>query len=174
MNPPDPAAVAGTDDPTSTPARSVLAPSTLAPVTLAPSTLAQSTLARRQAELVASLVAGGPPPAGFDETRLAATRSALLRKRAAAAARAWPLLAHVVGADWNQIFARHRGGHPPVGGLRDGWHVARALRDQGALPVGAARELAEREAELRYDGRRPPRPRRFARLRRAIAGRRAG
>ena len=64
------------------------------------------------------------------------------------------------------MFARFRIGHDPVGGLREGWQVARALRELGELPAAAAAELAAREAELDFDGRRPPRPRRTAGLRR--------
>jgi hypothetical protein len=129
-------------------------------------------LADRQAALVAALVAGGPAPAGFDPDRLAAAQRALLRKRAAAAAVEWPLLDRSFGARWPDTFSRLRAGQDPVGGLRDGWHVARALRERGELPAAAAAELAAREAELRYDdpafwdGRRAPRPRRAARVRR--------
>ena len=131
-------------------------------------------LAQRQADLVAALVAGGPAPTGFDTARLDATRQALLRKRAGAAAVEWPLLAASLGAGWVREFARLRDGHEPVGGLRDGWHVARALESSGELGPRAAAELAIRQAELRYDGLGAPRRRRFAGLRRAVAARRAG
>ncbi|MET8467765.1 hypothetical protein ABZU93_32330, partial [Micromonospora zamorensis] len=57
-------------------------------------------LAQRQAELVATLVAGGPPPPGFAPAQLAATRAALRRKRAGEVARHWPLLAAGLGATW--------------------------------------------------------------------------
>jgi hypothetical protein len=121
-------------------------------------------LAERQAALVAALVAGGTLPPGFDPARLAAARRALLRKRAADAARLWPLLAGSLGADWARVFAAHRDGHEPVGALRDGWDVAVALRECGELPASAAAELAVREATMRYDGRGAPR-------RRSLAGR---
>ncbi|QJY46615.1 hypothetical protein [Pseudonocardia broussonetiae] len=124
---------------------------------------ARDRLAARQAALVEALVAGGPPPPGFDATRLDATRCALLRKRAGAAAELWPLLAASFGARWSAVFAEHRDGHEPVGALRDGWDVARAVT---GLTGGAAAELAAREAAFRYDGRHPPRPRLRTRLRR--------
>ncbi|MFG3645125.1 hypothetical protein ACGF3C_33120 [Micromonospora sp. NPDC047762] len=117
-------------------------------------------LAERQAELVAALVAGGEPPAGFAPGPLAATRAALLRKRAGEVARHWPLLAAGLGARWSTAFAEWAARRPTCGSLRDGWDLARALRAQQALPPAAAEELAVREARLRYDGLRAPRPRR--------------
>jgi hypothetical protein len=125
-------------------------------------------LAARQAALVAALVADGPLPAGFDPVRVGAARRALLRKRAGEAAKAWPLLAAALGPEWPAVFAADRAGTAPVGGLRDGWDLARALRARGELPARAAAELAAREAELRYDGRRDPRPRPLAAARRAL------
>ena len=127
-------------------------------------------LAIRQAELVAALVAGGASPAGFDPARLAATRRALLRKRAGEAAKAWPLLAAAHGAAWPAVFAEHCAGRPPAGPLRDGWDVARTLRAGGRLPEAAVTELAEREAALHYDGTSAPTPRRWRRLRRRFFG----
>ncbi|GAA2569924.1 hypothetical protein [Pseudonocardia hydrocarbonoxydans] len=118
-------------------------------------------LAQRQAALVDALVAGGPAPPGFDAADVDATLGALLRKRAREAAAQWPLLAASYGDRWPSVFAEHRAGHGPVGALRDGWDVARAVT---GLPPGAAAELAGREAAWRYDGRRSPRPRRWRRL----------
>lgn len=114
-------------------------------------------LAARQAELVAALVAGGPDPIGFDPGRLAATRRALLRKRAGQAAAVWPLLAAALGPDWTSAFAARFDGVAPTGALREGWDLARDLRDSGTLTRGAATELAAREAALRYDGVSAPR-----------------
>ena len=128
----------------------------------------------RQAELVAALVADGPDPDGFDPDRLAATRRALLRKRAGEAAKVWPLLAGSFQENWPAVFGEHRSGHPPVGALRDGWDVARQLRPAGRLTREAAEELALREAEFRYDGASAPHPHWWRRLRRrVIRGRRA-
>lgn len=127
-----------------------------------------SDLATRQAALVAALLDGAPAPAGFDAARLAATRRALLRKRAAAAATAWPRLAASLGPDWLRVFAEHAAGKAGEGGLRDGWDLARALQRRGTLGRLGAAELAEREAALRYDGRSAPRPRRLAAVRRVL------
>ncbi|MDG4757087.1 hypothetical protein [Micromonospora sp. WMMD710] len=124
-------------------------------------------LAERQAELVAALVAGGAPPAGFAPGPLAATRTALLRKRAGEVARHWPLLAAGLGTEWPATFARWASDRPPAGSLRDGWDLARELREQGLLPPAGAEELAAREAGLRYDGHTPPRPRRLPAVARA-------
>ncbi|KAB1923243.1 hypothetical protein F8280_16570 [Micromonospora noduli] len=124
-------------------------------------------LAERQAELVAALVAGGEPPAGFAPGPLAATRAALLRKRAGEVARHWPLLAAGLGARWSTTFADWAARRPTAGSLRDGWDLARALHAQHALPPVAAEELAVREARLRYDGVRAPRPRRVPAVGRA-------
>ncbi|MEU4338546.1 hypothetical protein AB0F59_28465 [Micromonospora lupini] len=125
------------------------------------------TLAERQAELVAALVAGGPSPAGFAAGPLAAARAALRRKRAGEVARHWPLLAAGLGAAWPSTFVAWAAERPTAGSLRDGWDLARALRERDALPPGGAEELAVREAGLRYDGRRAPRPRRLPAVARA-------
>ncbi len=127
----------------------------------------------RQAELVSALVAGGPDPDGVDPRPLAATRAALLRKRAGLAARQWPRLAAALGDDWSRTFAERFAGLPPADGLREGWDLARDLRRRGELPAGAAAELAEREAGWRYDGRTTPtrRGRLGTALRRAITDR---
>ncbi|WP_435207508.1 hypothetical protein [Micromonospora sp. bgisy143] len=127
----------------------------------------QPGLAARQAELVAALVAGGPPPAGFAAGPLAAARAALLHKRAGEVARHWPLLAAGLGAAWPATFADWAADRPTAGSLRDGWELARALRERDALPPAGAEELAVREASLRYDGRTPPRPRRLPAVARA-------
>jgi hypothetical protein len=87
---------------------------------------ARARLAVRQAELVAALVAGGPVPAGFDHHRVAATHRALVDKRRAAVARAWPALADTPGfADRFAAFAADR---PPAGTWSDGIAFAAAVR----------------------------------------------
>ncbi|RIV36864.1 hypothetical protein [Micromonospora radicis] len=138
---------------------------------------AAGSLAVRQAELVAALVAGGPTPPGFAPAPLAAARAALLRKRAGEVARHWPLLAAGLGPNWPATFLGWAAGRPTNGGLRDGWDLARALHTDHALPALGADELAVREAAFRYDGHRPPRPRRGPALGRvggALAGQLAG
>lgn len=132
-----------------------------------PGTRPATDLAARQAELVAALVAGAPVPPGFDPAPLAAARAALLRKRAGDVARHWPLLAAGFGADWPATFAGWAAGRPTAGSLRDGWDLARVLRERGTLPPLGAEELAVREATDHYDGHRPPRPRRLPALGRA-------
>ncbi|WP_320066927.1 hypothetical protein [Micromonospora sp. RTGN7] len=134
-------------------------------------------LAARQAELVATLVAGGPLPSGFAPAPVDATRRALLRKRAGDVARHWPLLAAGLAPDWPATFARWAAGRPTNGSLRDGWDLARELRERGELPPLGAEELAAREAAARYDGAAAPRPRRLPALARtggAIAVQLAG
>jgi len=123
-------------------------------------------LAARQAALVAALVAGAPDPAGFDADRLAVARRALVRKRAAAAAAEWPLLAASLGPDWPAVFAASVENRPPAGALADGWTLARTLHRRRELGDAAAVELAEREVVLRFDGTRAPRLRRGPALRR--------
>ncbi len=128
------------------------------------------TLAARQAALVAALVAGAPAPPGFDPARLAAARRALLRKRTGEAAKHWPVLAASLGPRWSTEFAAQHAGREPGGALRDGWDVARALHAE--LTADAARELRDREDRWRYDGVRPPRPRRLRAALRTLAARR--
>ncbi|MEH1013304.1 hypothetical protein V6U90_09345 [Micromonospora sp. CPCC 206060] len=124
-------------------------------------------LAARQAALVAALVAGADVPDGFDVRLVGVARVALLRKRAGEVARHWPLLAAGLGTRWPGVFLDWAAGRPTGGGLRDGWDLARTLRDQGTLPLLGADELAVREATARYDGVDPPRPRRCPALVRA-------
>ncbi|MGC5017933.1 hypothetical protein [Micromonospora sp. DT47] len=128
---------------------------------------ARADLATRQAELVAALVAGAPPPPGFAAEPVDAARAALLRKRAGDVARHWPLLAAGLGDAWWDTFRGWAAGRPTAGSLRDGWDLARALRERHALPPLGAEELAVREAGSRYDGQDPPRPRRLPAVARA-------
>ncbi|WP_319462229.1 hypothetical protein [Micromonospora sp. RTP1Z1] len=124
-------------------------------------------LATRQAELVATLVAGGPLPSGFAPAPVDAARRALRRKRGGDVARHWPLLAAGLGTAWPATFADWAADRPTHGSLRDGWDLARELRDRGILPPLGAEELAAREAVTRYDGRNAPRPRRLPAVGRA-------
>jgi hypothetical protein len=124
-------------------------------------------LGRRQAELVAALVAAAPVPPGFDDARVDAARRALLRKRAGEVARAWPMLAAGRGARWPAEFASWAAGRAGRGSLRDGWDLARAWAAARRLAAPAAEELASREVVWRYDGETPPLRRRWPALRRA-------
>jgi hypothetical protein len=130
-------------------------------------------LAERQAELVTALVAGGPPPAGFDQERLRATTEALLRKRAGEVGERWPALRIQFGPQWTDAFAAWARDRPPQGSLRDGWDLARTLADRGTLGPLAAVELAQREAAYHYDGTTDPRPRRALSPHRALSLNRA-
>jgi hypothetical protein len=114
-------------------------------------------LAAQQAALIQALVAGGPPPPGFDPARVDAIRAALLRKRSGEVAAVWPVLAATYGPQWNVDFGRWAAGRPPVGALRDGWDFARS---RPSLSKPAAEELAVREVTWRYDGGSAPRRRR--------------
>ena len=90
-------------------------------------------LAARQAELIRALVAGGPPPAGFDAARIALTRESLLRKRARGVAGHWPALGAI--PDFPTRFAAWAQGRPPGSGYDEGRAFAVSLgRD---LPAAA-------------------------------------
>ena len=124
-------------------------------------------LAAAQAALVAALVAGGPPPSGFDTARLGAASRALLRKRAGEVARAWPYLAADQGPRWAAVFAGWAHGRPTRGAWLDGWDFARAHR--AGLGPAATLELLRCEAAWRHDGAGDPERRRL-RLMRAPGG----
>ena len=125
-------------------------------------------LAQRQADLVAALVSGGPTPPGFDPRRVAATADALLRKRAEEVGKRWPALRAQLSTQWTDEFSQWARTRPPLGSWRDGWDYARHLDTAGRLGHLARSELTETEVRYRYDGVRPPRPRRAPTVR--IAG----
>jgi hypothetical protein len=106
-------------------------------------------LAAAQAALVAALVAGEPPPPGFDTARLDATARALRRKRAGEVARTWPCLAAGHGSRWTSVFAEWARDRPARGAWLDGWDFARAHRD--SLGTAATLELLRCEAAWRHD-----------------------
>jgi hypothetical protein len=128
--------------------------------------MSREDLARAQAGLVAALVAGAPAPPGFDPARVRAAAAALLRKRSAEVAVAWPVLAASFGPRWTVTFARWAATRPTRGSLRDGWDLARDLRAGGALGAAALAELATREVRWRYREGSAPRPRRLPAVRR--------
>ncbi|GAB3873778.1 hypothetical protein ACFPIJ_48945 [Dactylosporangium cerinum] len=115
------------------------------------------TLAEDQRALVEALVAGGDVPEGFAAAGVLATRAALRRKRAGEVARTWPFLAASFGEGWHATFGHWAEGRPPQGSLRDGWDLARAVKD--TLSPLAQEELAGREAAYTYDGVNAPVPR---------------
>ena len=124
-------------------------------------------LAERQEALVAALTAGAAVPPGFDGRLVEVARVALLRKRAGEVARQWPELALALGGRWMREWMAWAATRPTQGSLRDGWDLARWLRERGELPPAAGAELASREAALHYDGKSTPRRRRLPALRRA-------
>lgn len=127
-------------------------------------------LAARQAELIAALVTGGRVPDGVDAARLAAARTALLRKRAGEVALAWPWLAASMGHEWTASFTAWAPQRPPHGSLRDGWDFARDLASTGQLAPLGQEELATREATWSYDGHSAPKRRQLPTLRRVPGG----
>jgi hypothetical protein len=110
-------------------------------------------LADGQAALVAALVAGADPPPGFDQERLRATRTALLRKRAGEVAAAWPVLAASLGRQWMVTFADWARDRPPRGALHDGMGLARELAAAGRLTAQARAELRVRSGSFGPAGR---------------------
>jgi hypothetical protein len=127
---------------------------------------ARERLEARLAELTEALVAGAPTPAGFDERLFAVARSSLLNKRAGEVAHTWPRLAAALGPRWRATFREWAAERPPRGSLCDGFDLARYLAVTGGIPAGPGREqalaeLAAREGHWRYDGARPPTPRRL-------------
>jgi hypothetical protein len=129
--------------------------------------MSRDQLARRQADLVAALVLGAPTPDGFDDRLVRAAARALNRKRAADVASRWPLLRADFGDAWLATFEQWSAGRAPQGGLREGWDLAREIRDR--LGLAARQELAEREVAWRYTGTGTPVRRRAPALRRVGA-----
>lgn len=112
---------------------------------------ARDELARRQAELLASLVAGGPVPQGFDAERIRVQSIALAAKRREGVLRALPVLATALGERWPRVFMEWARTHPKpaVGGSRaDAAAFAEHLSALGELPdaVRDALSPAIREA----------------------------
>jgi hypothetical protein len=108
-------------------------------------------LAARQISLVAALVAGAPPPAGVDETRVRIQAADLLRKRSRSVARRNPELAARLGQDfWPtfQDYDRARTGPPPDCSAADAREFTRYLRRTGrgrrwpGAPPGPRRPLS--------------------------------
>ena len=106
-------------------------------------------LASQQASLVGALARGHPAPAGFDRTRVEATRQALLRKRAREAAKAWPALRRDLGDTFLPRFLDYAASFsPPAAGgpHADGLGFAERVRAGCALSDPARAELARARA----------------------------
>jgi hypothetical protein len=67
--------------------------------------VSRSDLARRQAELLQALLADGPPPAGFDASRLRVEAQVLRRKHGRVLAYQRPELAEALGERFGPLFA---------------------------------------------------------------------
>lgn len=118
-------------------------------------------LAAAEAQLVRSLLAGGPMPEGFDAMRVRAASASLRHKRARAVARAWSDLARELGPRFADRFGDYvtRVPSPPPGGpLVDGWLFAQDLTRRGQLPAAAKGDLVAFDLTHRVcEGRIQPR-----------------
>ncbi len=124
---------------------------------LDPLDAARHRLALAQAELLAALVGGGPPPAGFDVDRLRVQSEALAAKRARVLAKVAPELPEILGSGYRAAARRHAERHPLTGGYHeDAVAFVRQLLADG----GPADDPAVRERLTRWLGARSPaRPR---------------
>lgn len=116
----------------------------------------RSDYAARQAALLAALLRGDEPAEGFVAAQAAAAGRSLRRKRARAAARAWPALALELGDAFDarfDAFARAAGAPPSGDPLADGLAFARSLGRDARLGDAARVELLLARAALRR--RRP-------------------
>ena len=79
---------------------------------------AREDLARRQADLLAALLTGAPPPAGFDERMLAVEAKALLAKRRRVNALVDPDTAAELGDRYRELFDTWAAANPRQAGTR--------------------------------------------------------
>jgi len=108
---------------------------------------ARNRLAGAQIELVAALIAGAPPPPGFDPVRLRAQADALVAKRREVVAKLRPDLVRAAGAQFRDRFDTYALAHPrPIAG-------ARADAEAFARTLPGARPNAERVALRTRPGR---------------------
>ncbi|SDI82418.1 hypothetical protein [Nonomuraea jiangxiensis] len=98
--------------------------------------VAQRWLAEAQGRVVAALVGGAEPPAGFDPERMRAQAASLVSKRRGIVARIRPDVAAAAGADLAAEFAAYaRARTAPAPGYRtDADDFAAWLRERGRLP----------------------------------------
>lgn len=97
------------------------------------------TLAEQQAALVRALVAGAPPPAGFDTHALDTASRALLRKRAQEVARRFPLLREGCGDRFQDLFCDWAKDRPKTSTVDDARGFAAHLEIAGVRPTLRAR-----------------------------------
>lgn len=106
---------------------------------------ARTELARKQADLLAALVAGGPVPEGFDAERIRVQSVALAAKRREGVLRTLPVLATALGDRWPRAFMEWARTHPKpaVGGSRaDAAAFAEHLKARGELPEAVEAALS--------------------------------
>ncbi|GGT18065.1 hypothetical protein ACFFV7_15090 [Nonomuraea spiralis] len=102
---------------------------------------ARARLARAQGRVVASLVAGAPPPEGFDAGRLGVQAAALVAKRRGVVARLRPDAARAAGPALAAEFAAYAAARtvPPPGYRADADDFAAWLGARGLMPAGKPR-----------------------------------
>ncbi|WP_156725462.1 DUF692 domain-containing protein [Streptomyces apocyni] len=79
---------------------------------------ARQRVALRQASLLSALVAGTPPPEGFDGQRLRVQSRALTAKRASVVAKVAPELPEILGAEYRSAFLAYARNRPLTAGHR--------------------------------------------------------
>ncbi|MFJ9609723.1 DUF692 domain-containing protein [Kitasatospora sp. NPDC101176] len=125
----------------------------------------RANLRRRQEELLAALVAGGPVPAGFDPAQVRAQSTGLATKRRDTAAKVAPELPRLLGDRYGPLFLAYARTHPQTGGYRaDARAFAEWVLTDGGPPAADHRRALEQW--LRPADERPSGP--LARLRRAL------
>ncbi|CAM5337682.1 putative protein OS=Kitasatospora aureofaciens OX=1894 GN=GCM10010502_35160 PE=4 SV=1 [Kitasatospora aureofaciens] len=133
--------------------------------------IARERLARRQEELLAALVAGGPVPPGFDPGQVRAQSAGLAAKRRDATAKVAPDLPRLLGAQYGPLFLGYARTHPQTGGYRADARAFAAwvLTDGGPAATGHRRALEQWLRQSGEGAEQPPGP--LARMRRALRGR---
>ncbi|GAA2724321.1 hypothetical protein GCM10010315_53770 [Streptomyces luteosporeus] len=119
---------------------------------------ARRRLADAQHALLSALVAGGPPPDGFDERRLTAQRRALLAKRVSVVGKVAPELPGILGAGFRDLFLAYARNRPMTGGYRkDALNFAHHLLLRGAVPDPERRRRLAAWADGHHTPAQPPR-----------------
>ncbi|WP_103350496.1 hypothetical protein [Amycolatopsis sp. CA-128772] len=99
--------------------------------------MTRAELARRQAELLQALLADGPPPPGFDPSRLKVEATVLRRKHGRVLAYQRPELTEALGDRYGPLFAEFNEGRPKKATERSGAYADEFvtwLIERGHLP----------------------------------------
>ena len=99
--------------------------------------MSRERLARQQAELLHALLADGPPPAGFDASRLRVEADVLRRKHGRVLAYQRPELAETLGERFGPLFTEFNAGRPKRDNERSGAYAdafVTWLIERGHLP----------------------------------------